>query len=269
MANSITKTITQAKSYSEWKAAALAFDERNGLERWKNCEKSNHYDYAAIQRRLEQMQVFREANDNQALLFTLNEGIHGNLGGMGSSALYQKAKFGTKQLVVDYIEEVESALTHLASPKVKGVTHQEKVDFFQRASLCFGRSALMMSGSGTFLFFHVGVLKALFEQNLLPEVISGASGGAFVAAILGTRAPEKISEMFTPRFTHVEFDLKSALNKFIPLLKKSANVSRHDLEEIVVKLLPDLTFAEAYNLSGLQINISITPAEEHQKSRPS
>jgi NTE family protein len=267
MSNAIERKMNKATSYEEWKAAAVAYDERNGLERWKQYEKSSRYDYAAIRRRLEQMEVFREADDNHGLLFTLNEGIHGNLGGMGQSTLYQKAKFGTKQLIVDYVNEVGSALEHLSRPEVEGVTHQEKVEFFQRASLCFGRSALMMSGSGTFLFFHVGVLKALWEQDLLPEVISGASGGAFVAAVLGTRAPDQLSEIFTPEFISLEADLKSILSKFLPLQKRSEDISRHDLEEIVEKLVPDLTFAEAYELSGLQINISITPAEAHQKSR--
>lgn len=267
MVKAIEKKMANANSYDEWKAAAIAYDERNGLERWKQYERTSRYDYAAIRRRLEQMEVFRQANDNHGLLFTLNEGIHGNLGGMGHSSLYQKAKFGTKQLIVDYVEEVSSALTHLSRQRVKGVTHKEKVDFFERASLCFGRSALMLSGSGTFLFFHIGVLKALQEQDLLPEVISGASGGAFVAAVLGTRSPEQIGEIFTPEFISLETDLKSILNKFLPLQKKSEDFNRHDLEEIVEKLIPDLTFEEAYEVSGLQINISITPADAHQKSR--
>lgn len=266
MGRALEKKMAKATTYEEWKAAAIAFDERNGLQRWKQVEKSELYDYAAIRRRLEQMEVFRQANDNHGLLFSLNEGIHGNLGGMGRSALYQRAKFGTKQLVVDYVDEVSSALSHLAQPKVKGVTKKEKKAFFQRASLCFGRSALMMSGAGTFLFYHVGVLKALWEQDLIPEVISGASGGAFVAGVLGTRTPKKQGEIFTEKFISLEADLKSILNKFLPL-KKNSDVSRHDLEEIVEKLIPDLTFEEAYDLSGLQINISITPAEAHQKSR--
>lgn len=266
MVKAIEKKMANATTYEEWKAAAIAYDERNGLARWKEYEKSSRYDYAAIRRRLEQMEVFRQANDNHGLLFTLHEGIHGNLGGMGRASLYQKAKFGTKQLVVEYVDEVSSALEHLSQPDVKGVTDQEKQEFFQRAALCFGRSALMLSGSGTFLFFHVGVLKALWQEGLLPEVISGASGGAFVAGVMGTRSPDQLGEIFTPEFISLEADLKSILNKFLPL-QKNTDVSRHDLEEIVEKLIPDLTFEEAYNLSGLQINISITPAETHQKSR--
>jgi predicted acylesterase/phospholipase RssA len=33
--------------------------------------------------------------------------------------------------------------------------------------------------------YHMGVVKALLENNLLPRVISGSSAGALFAAILG------------------------------------------------------------------------------------
>ena len=265
MAKAIQKKMTNAETYEQWKTAAIAYDERNGLQKWKHHEKSSLYDYAAIRGRLNALEESRQANDNHALLFTLNEGIHGNLGGMGGSSLYQKAKFGTKQLIVDYVEEVSSALEHLAQPRLKGVTVKEKLDFFDRASLCFGRSAFMMSGSGTYLFFHVGVLKALWEEDLIPEVISGSSGGSFVAAAIGTRSKEQLGEIFDPEFVTLESDLKSILSKFLPLQK--SKTGRQKLEDIVEKLLPDLTFEEAYELSGVQMNISITADEAHQKSR--
>lgn len=265
MAKAIEKKMANAQTYEEWKAAAITFDERNGLQKWKNYEKSSRYDYAAIRGRLNALEESRQANDNHALLFTLNEGIHGNLGGMGGSSLYQKAKFGTKQLIVDYVYEVSSALEHLAQPKLKGVTTKEKIDFFDRASLCFGRSAFMMTGSGTYLFFHVGVLKALWEADLIPEVISGSSGGSFVAAAIGTRSKEQLGDIFVPEFVTLENDLKSTLRKFLPLQK--SKTGSQELEDIVKKLIPDLTFEEAFQLSGVHINISITPAEAHQKSR--
>lgn len=265
MVKAIQKKMANAETYKEWKTAAIAYDERNGLQKWKHFEKSSLYDHVAIRSRLEALEESRQANNNQALLFTLNEGIHGNLGGMGHSSLYQRAKFGTKQLIIDYVEEVSSALEHLAQPKLKGITRKEKLNFFQRASLCFGRSAFLMSGSGTFLFFHVGVLKALWEQNLVPEIISGSSGGSFVAAAVGTRSKENLGEIFDPSYLNVETELRSVLNRFLPAQKSKTD--SEELREIVEKLIPDLTFQEAYELSGIQINISITPAGAHQKSR--
>ena len=44
----------------------------------------------------------------------------------------------------------------------------------------------MLSGAGALGPFHLGVTKALLEQDLLPDVISGSSAGSFVAAVIGT-----------------------------------------------------------------------------------
>jgi len=265
MSKALERKMAEAETYDQWREAALAYDERNGLQRWKQGEKSRRYDYASIRRRLDALQIMRKANDNQGILFTLNEGIHGNLGGMGSASLYQKAKFGTKQMIVDYVEEVSSALEHLAQPKLKGISVREKIDFFNRAHLCFGQSALMFSGSGTFLFFHVGVLKALWEQGLIPDVISGSSGGALIAAVAGSRKPEELGDVFEPEFLEFEDDIKNIIRNLAP--GKKRNLRKNDLMKIIERIVPDVTFEEAYQISGLKINISIAPFERHQKSR--
>ncbi len=265
MTKALERKMADAENYAQWLDAAAAHDERSGAERWKHIERSRRYDYASIRRRLDAIQVMRRANDNHGLLFTLNEGIHGNLGGMGSFSLYQRAKLGTKQLVVDYVNEVTSALEHLSKPRVKGVSFEEKLDFFHRAQLCFGQSALMFSGSGTFLFFHVGVLKALWEQDLVPDVISGSSGGALIAGVAGSRPKEAMGEIFEPDFLHFEDDIKAIIKNLAP--GKKRNMRKNDLVRIIERIIPDVTFAEAYEISGLKINISVAPHERYQKSR--
>jgi len=265
MSKALERKLAEAETYSEWCEAAKALDQRSGAERWKHIEKSRRYDYSYIRRRLDALQVMRRAEDNHGLLFTLNEGIHGNLGGMGRSRLYKRARFGTKQLIVDYVDEVTSALKHLAAPKVNRVKLTEKIDFFHRAQLCFGQSALMFSGSGTFLFFHIGVLKALWEQDLIPDVISGSSGGALIAAVAGSRKPESLGEIFEPDFLQFEDDIRAIVRNLAP--GKKRNMRKNDLIKIIERIVPDLTFEEAFKLSGLKINISIAPHERHQKSR--
>ncbi|NND82368.1 MAG: DUF3336 domain-containing protein [Gammaproteobacteria bacterium] len=265
MSRELEKRLDNAESYEEWSAVAQQYDERNGLVKWKQTERSILYDNAAIRRRLDHLSVLRRANDNQGLLFTLNEGIHGNLGGMGKSGLYQKAKFGTKQLITEYVDEVTASLEHLAKPKVAGVTRDEKLDFFERAKICFGNSAFMMSGSGIYLFFHLGVVKALWEQGLIPEVISGSSGGAYIAALVGSRPDADLGELFEPGFMREESHMREILDKASPI--KDEQISVRELHASVERLIPDLTFEEAYEVSGKRINISIAPAEKHQKSR--
>ena len=257
--------MADAETYQDWKEAAQAYDFRNGMDRWKQNDKSRQYDYSFIRSRLEQLKLLRSAKDNHGLLFSLNEGIHGNLAGMGNPRLYQKAKFGTKQLVVDYIEEIASALEHLAQPRLKGISAQERIEFFYRAHLCFGQSALMFSGAGTYLFYHVGVLKALWQENLIPDVISGSSGGALITAAAGTRSPEQLGEIFDPEFLSFEDEISEILDTLWAGRRKQ--LPQQYLLDIIERVIPDMTFEEAYQISGLKINISIAPAEKHQKAR--
>lgn len=265
MTKALERKMDKASSYKEWKEAAMAHDEQSGLKKWKDKDETRRYDYAGIRKRVNQLKSLRRANDNHGLLFALNEGIHGNIGGMGRSDLYQQAKFGTKRLIGEYSKEVSRCLEHLAKPRLKGVSLEEKVDFFHRAQHCFGRSAFLMSGSGTFLFFHIGVLKALWQQDLIPEIISGSSGGAIIAAIAGSRAKNQLSKIFEPEFIDLELELRAILNK-LSIVGKS-EIDQNDFQQTIAKVIPDLTFAEAYELSGLHINISIAPSEKHQKSR--
>jgi hypothetical protein len=98
--------MSEATTYAEWARAAKAHDERSGAARWKREDKSRRYDYRVIRRRLQEILEVKARNDPHEILFYLNEGIHGNMGGMGSSSLYRKAKFGTKDLITDYTEEL-------------------------------------------------------------------------------------------------------------------------------------------------------------------
>jgi len=260
------RAMAQASSYEEWKEAALVLDEKDGLNRWKLIDQSRRYDYVSIRMRLDRLRALRTRHDNRGLLFSLNEGIHGNLGGMGRSALYEKCRYGTKNLVVDYVDEIVSALEHLARPEVDEISFKEKLDFFRRADHCFGRSAFMLSGSGSLLYFHIGVSKALLQQGLLPEVLSGSSGGAFVGALLGTHSDDQLLEVLEPE--NLVFRLEQEAGYFSRLAKfKPRFMPDDERQQINARFTPDLTFQEAFERTGRQLNISIAPAETHQKSR--
>lgn len=257
----------RADTYQQWKRAAIAYDKKYRLDRWKKKDYSERYDFVSIRDRLTQLVAHREARDNHGLLFHLNEGIHGNLGGMGRPELYRKAKFGTKQLIVDYVDEIVQSLGHIASTKVRDIPFEEKLDFFQRASHCYGRSALLMSGAGNLLYYHLGVVKALWEQTLLPNIISGSSGGAFIAAMIGTRADREMSELFDPAFMQAEAaDQEQTLaSRWAPFSR--SRMPAEQVWEAIERLVPDMTFQEAYEHSNRHINISVAPVEHHQASR--
>ncbi len=264
-----------ATSYDEWTQAAKAADNASGLTRWKESDDSRKFDFATIRTRLEHLRQMRSRNDDIGLLFALNEGIHGNIGGMGNPSLYTKCRFGTKQLINDYVDEIVDSLEHLADTDSDQISFEKKLDFFRRASHCYGCSALMLSGSGSLLYFHVGVARALFQEELLPYVLSGASGGALVGSIVSSHSNSQLEQMLAIENILELSDNGIALEKSNPsftisnlvqgLLPKRIHYT--ELRSIIDNTLPDLTFQEALELTGRHLNISVASVDKHHKAR--
>ncbi len=261
---SSNKRLSAANSYQEWAEIAQELDQKSGANRWKAEERDPRYDYRRIRERLDMLRHARETKDERELLFALNEGIHGNLGGIAKTALYNQAHFGTKDLITEYMAEVENALNHLADVGDDVIPFEERIDFFRRAHHCYGSSALMLSGAGSLAPFHIGTIKALHHEGLLPNVISGSSGGAFVAAVFGTRTPEEIDQQLT---TESILDvLYSDYEQEDPTIWPQPQ-SISTLSRAVEDMIPDVTFEEAYDISKIYINISVAPTQVNQKSR--
>ncbi len=258
--------MNEAQSYEEWREAAIAHDKASGVHKWVGSDESKHFDHVSIRRRLERLRKLRASGDNSRLLYALNEGIHGNIDGIGRRALYGKAKFGTKQLIMDYVDEVVSALELLASEEADDIPFDERLDFFRRAQHCFGCSAFVMSGAGSLLFFHIGAVKAMWLEGILPDVLSGSSGGAIVGSLVGTYESPDIEQLFEPGNLVREIERDTGLWRYFDMFRPEV-ASIDDLYEALERLLPDLTFQEAFERTGRHMNISIAAAEKHQTSR--
>ena len=261
----IERKLLAATTFPEWKTLALDHDAKSGAEAWKEKEESKLYDNANIRSRTDDLRELQAKKDDIGLLFALNEGIHGNQGGMGKSALYEKAKFGTKQLIEDYVHEIVTSLEHISNiPTTEEITQADKIDFFERASLCFGRSALMLSGAGSLGHFHRGVIKTLHEHQLLPSVISGSSAGSVFAAVLGTHNNDELGELLNN--AHLIDPLQAEIDKQPKTLIRK-QVDSESLKRTLESVIPDMTFQEAFEKTGRKISITIAPYEEHQTSR--
>ncbi|MEP1470803.1 MAG: DUF3336 domain-containing protein [Halieaceae bacterium] len=255
----VKRALKGAQNYHEWRDAAEAYDKRKGLDRWRQRDQSQQYDYVSIRTRLDRLRSLHARHDHRGLLYTLNEGIHGNMGGMGRAGLYGHALSGTKILIEDYIEEIVHTLDHLAGEDTGDISPEEKLDFFRRASHCFGHSAFMMSGSGSLLYFHMGVARALHEADLLPTVMSGSSGGSIVGSIVCSHTDDELREIMEPEVF---------LERMPEASKRSGTTDQADIEESLKQYLPDdMTFQKAFEKTGRAMNVSIAPAETHQTSR--
>ncbi len=262
----LEKQMALASSYQQWRVAALQHDELSGRQRWKQVDQTSMYDHVAIRTRLDRLRKLRARKDDAGLLFALNEGIHGNMAGMGKIELYAKAKVGTKTLITEYIEEIADALQYLAKLRSNKISFHDKLEFFRRASHCYGLSALMLSGGGALGHFHLGVLKTLVEHDLLPDVISGSSAGSVMAAVVGSHTNEEMQQFFEPK--HLAMEVKADAPWLKQLLwGKNHQIDVRELQVTIERVIPDLTFEEAFERTGRQINISVAPTELHQTSR--
>jgi NTE family protein len=255
-----------AQCYEEWLTAAGAHDALTGKAEWRQEELSELYDHAQIRYRLDRLRKFRKRKDWTGLLYALNEGIHGNMGGMGKSVLYRQAKSGTKVLVEQYIQEIEEALRLLAELPDDVIPTQQKLDFFYRSNVCYGRSALMLSGGGVLGFLHVGVVSELLRHGLLPRVVSGSSAGSIVAAALAAYTDEEMIELdLIALMESGGADTKGMVRQWFSGV--GSRFTAEDTEKLIESTIPDLTFGEAYAKTGRQVSITVAPAEPHQRSR--
>jgi NTE family protein len=252
------RDMATAADYASWAVAAREHDRLSGVQQWRERDESKHFDYHAIRARYERLQLLAARGDNRGLLFALNEGIHGNMDGMGRERLYEKAKFGTKTLIENYVDQVVDALGRINA--ARGIPAEEKRDFFRRAQHCYGRSALLMSGSGAFLYFHVGVVQALWNEGVLPRIMAGSSGGSIVAAIVCSRPDSEVGAA-------LDQDRLALPDAADVRTRKSRRFTQEEVRERLADLIPDITFQEAYEISGRHLNISVAPAEKHQNGR--
>jgi len=254
--------LAAARSYEEWRDIAGQLDEVSGANKWKASADSEYFDANQISARYRRMKDCMDKGNYEELLFTLNEGIHGNMAGMGSAQLYGHTRLGTKQLIVDFVELIASALRSLVDAPEAIISKEQKRNFFRRASHCYGRSALSLSGGAGLIYFHHGVVDALSAEDLLPRIISGSSAGSWMCAQIGTLSDSELKGYFSAKRYDGRFFKASEL-----LRARSGQVVASARDDMIDSFVGDMSFEEAYEHTGRHINISIAPHEKHQKSR--
>lgn len=73
---------------------------------------------------------------------------------------------------------------------------QRKLEFFIETRHAVGRTALMLSGGGLFGLYHIGVVKVLWECNLLPKIITGSSAGSIMGSYICTKTNDELHQVF-------------------------------------------------------------------------
>jgi predicted acylesterase/phospholipase RssA len=274
----LRRNLQSATTYPEWVEAAKKLDSYLGIEQWKEMDEYAYYDHVTIRKVKEQLKTLREKVEDEEkngrqriggtraiddLRALLEVSIKYNFAGFENSRLYSETYYGTKNLVQEFIEETQSCLKLLYESRE--ITVEDKARNFRHFDTNFGRTALCLSGGATFSYYHFGVIKALLDADLLPEVITGTSGGALVAALVGTRTDSELKSLLVPALA---YRIRACQDPFSVWFRRwwrtGARFDSIDWARQCSWFCHGITtFREAYERTGRILNISCIPSDPH------
>lgn len=141
----------------------------------------------------------------------------------------------------------------------------------------FGNTALLLSGGGSLGLYHIGVIKALFENNLLPKIIAGSSAGSIMAAMICTRTDDEFPSLINSSKINLNvlepasYEEDSVLTRIIRRLHriyaKGVLFDSENLQSAMRENLGDVTFLEAYNRTRRILNVTVSSTTMYEMPR--
>ncbi|ETN37402.1 uncharacterized protein HMPREF1541_08393 [Cyphellophora europaea CBS 101466] len=270
----IRRQLQHADSYDEWKEAAQRLDNHLSNEQWKRTDPYSYYNHQTVGRVNDQLvallqtmeqdtQDSLKAKATNELKALLEACIKNNFVGIESPRLYSETYYGTKDLVQSFTDHVEQGLRAVLHSQY--ISDRDKGTFFRHLELNFGRTALLLSGGATFAYCHFGVVRALLETGELPEIITGTSGGAIVAALVCTRTNDELKQLLVPALA---YRIRACHEGFTTWVRRwwrtGARFDSLDwAKQAAWFCRGSLTFREAYERTGRILNVSCVPSDPH------
>ena len=252
-----------SKTYEEWIENALELDRYLHLDKWSSIPRFSYYDYRTVKRTTSKLRMLRMRGMDEELMVFLQGCLKKNFAGIENRQLYAHRYYGTKNVVHVYIDEVVASIDHVTESE--NITPEDKRRFFRSVLRNYGRTALCLSGGACFAYTHFGIVKALLDNDLLPSIITGTSGGGLVAALACTRTDDELKQLLVPRLARKITACEDPWYVWIPRWWRTG--ARFDSTAWARKsnyfTLGSLTFQEAYHRTGRRLNISTVPADPH------
>ncbi|OWB78833.1 hypothetical protein B5S32_g3037 [[Candida] boidinii] len=255
--------LRNATSYEEWISHAKNLDKHLGFDKWKKEDRFFCYDWRTLRKLVKRLRHLRETNNDEELSVVLQNCCKSNFAGTENPLLYSQCYYGTKELINKYNNEVVKSLNHIINSKSLNLS--EKKSLFKIISKNYGKTSLCLSGGATFAFYHYGVAKALLDNDLMPNIISGTSGGGLVASLLCTRTNEELKKLINPGLSCKITACSDPFNVWFKRWWKTG--ARFDAIDWAEKSqwwsLGSMTFKEVYESTGKILNISTVPNDPH------
>ncbi|KAH6667081.1 lipase [Plectosphaerella plurivora] len=266
-----------AETRKQWQDAAEELDSLEGNEQWKLDSSTGDYNPELLEIRLKELDEARTNCDINSMMHLVRTSLSRDLGGMDNVDLYRHSYIGTKDLIERYVDSALKTVDALVEKSQYAlpddVSQRDVLETLLLARQGFGRSALLLSGGATFGMSHIGVLKALFDVNLLPRIISGASAGSIVCAVICTRTDEEIPDLIK-EFPYGDLSVFDPVDRadgvfdhLRRLLTEGSWSDIQNLTRVMRGLLGDMTFQEAYNRTRRILNICVSTESIYELPR--
>ncbi|XP_071714202.1 triacylglycerol lipase SDP1-like [Rutidosis leptorrhynchoides] len=233
----------------------------------KTC-KSDVFDEELIRNKLDELRQRRLNCSIRDIVFFMRADLVRDLGNMCNQELH-KGRLLVPKLIEEYIDEVAEQLRMICDYNSDELLLDEKLEFLYETRHAFGRTALLLSGGGSLGFFHVGVVKMLLEHKLLPQIICGSSAGSIICSIIATKSCHELQTFINDTWYSLKFfdQMGGIFNVFKRVMIKGAVHDIRHLQALLRNLTSNLTFQEAYDLTGRVLGITVCSSRKHEPPR--
>ncbi|KAL0919243.1 hypothetical protein M5K25_011325 [Dendrobium thyrsiflorum] len=254
-----------AVTYEEWAHAARMLDRENAA---RGASKCDLYDEEIVRNKLQELRQRREEGSLRDIVFCMRADLLRNLGNMCNPQLH-KGRLQVPKLIKEYIDEVSTQLKMVCNSDSEELLLEEKLAFMHETRHSFGRTALLLSGGASLGAFHVGVVKTLVEHKLLPRIIAGSSVGSIVCAIVATRSWPELENFFEDSLHSLQFfDQMGGIFTVVKRVMTHGAVHEiRQLQRLLRHLTSNLTFQEAYDVTGRILGITVCSPRKHEPPR--
>lgn len=252
-----------ALTYEEWAHAAKMLDKET-----IKMNEADLYDEELVRNKLQELRHRRHEGSLRDIIFCMRADLVRNLGNMCNPELH-KGRLHVPRFIKEYIDEVSTQLRMVCDSDSEELLLEEKLAFMHETRHAFGRTALLLSGGASLGAFHIGVVKTLVEHKLLPRIIAGSSVGSIMCSIVATRSWPELQSFFEDSWHTLQFfdQMGGIFAVFKRVMTQGAVHDIRQLQKMLRHLTNNLTFQEAYDMTGRILGITVCSPRKHEPPR--
>lgn len=211
-----------------------------------------------VESKLAHMQRLREEGDDLELLSSVRLALDRNFAGMAEPLLYDATGLAVDPLVDEFPRALAGHLQHLVGAE-SSLRVDDKQRLVREARKTLGPTAMCLSGGAMLALYHVGVIRTLVAERLLPSIFSGSSGGAIVAALVAVTPDAELDAALLrfPDGPNQRPFLPTQAQQVRNFLRWGRLMDTVEFNEVLRDLLGDVTFREAFHRTSRALNISV------------